>query len=186
MEKFPAFVYYPLQWTWGIIQNIVGLVIYLVQSGRPRFRFGRSFGTFWKRKDSMSMGMFIFLASNLIPEDLEKEESITSQVAVHEYGHTFQSMILGPWYLPVISMISGIWCMIPFFTKFREKRGMSYYVLYTERWANHLGLKVTKRMPHGYRETHPGVEVPKRRKVSEDDMEKNPELNERLHIRTGD
>ncbi len=173
MKDFPAYVYYPLQWTWGIIQNVVGLVIYVANSGRTRFRYGRSFGTFWKRYDSMSMGMFIFLAQNLEVCDLEDENSVGSQVAVHEYGHTFQSLALGPFYLPVISMVSGIWCMIPFFVKMREKKGISYYILYTERWANHLGRRVTKRIPHGYWETHKkpakktdGENIPERLKKS--------------------
>lgn len=155
MKKFPAFVYYPLQWTWGIIQNIVGLIIFAVNGKCPHFRFGLSVGTFWNRGESMSMGMFIFLGNNLKNEDLENEETVGSQVAVHEYGHTFQSMILGPFYLAVISAVSGLWCMIPVFEKLRKTKGISYYKLYTERWANHLGLRITKKIPHGYREVHP-------------------------------
>ncbi len=179
MKDFPAFVYYPLQWTWGIIQNVVGLVVYCANSGRTRFRYGRSFGTFWKRMDSMSMGMFIFLAQNLEVCDLEDESSVGSQVAVHEYGHTFQSLALGPFYLPFISAVSGIWCMIPAFQKMRREKGISYYMLYTERWANHLGRRVTKRLPHGYWETHKKVDpekVPERLKREAEKTNKS-ELN---------
>lgn len=158
--KFPAIVYYPLQWTWGILQNIVGLVIFAVNGRREHFRYGLSVATVWGRAESMSMGMFIFLAYNLTG-DLEDENSIKSQVAVHEYGHTFQSLALGPFYLPVISAVSGIWCMIPIFEKMRREKGINYYQLYTERWANHLGLKITKKMPHGYRETHPNMDFSK-------------------------
>ncbi len=154
MKNILEFFYYPLQWTWGIIQNLVGLVIFAVHAKKPHFRYEKSIATVWDREESMSMGMFIFLAYNL-KGDIEDEESIISQVAVHEYGHTFQSMLLGPFYLPVISAPSGIWCMIPAFQKMRKEKGISYYRMYTERWANFMGIHITKRVPHGYRETHP-------------------------------
>ena len=154
MKKILEILYYPLQWTWGIIQNLTGLVIFLVHAKKPHFRYEKSVATVWDRGESMSMGMFIFLSKDL-QGDLEDEESIKSQVAVHEYGHTFQSMILGPFYLLVISAPSGIWCMIPGFAKMRKEKGISYYRLYTERWANFMGIRITKRIPHGYRETHP-------------------------------
>ena len=153
MRAFLEAIYYPLQWTWGIIQNLVGLVIYLIHIGRPHYRYRRSIVTVWNRAECMSMGMFLFLSPTLRGEE-EDEESEKSQVLVHEYGHTFQSMLLGPFYLLGISAVSGIWCMFPVFDKMRAKKKISYYHLYTERWANHLGRKVTKRIPHGYWETH--------------------------------
>ncbi len=153
MKRFPAVIYYPVQWTWGIIQNLTGLVIFLANADRPHFGFRNSVATVWKRDESLSMGMFIFLSENLKGEATE-EGSELNQVAVHEYGHTFQSMILGPLYLPAISAPSGLWCMVPGFEKMRKNRKISYYKLYTERWANHLGRIVTNHLPCGYWETH--------------------------------
>ena len=156
MKNFPAVIYYPLQWTWGILQNIAGLAVFLVLVRRPHFRYGRSIATEWKRRESLSLGMFIFI-SKYLKGDLQDEESEKSMVTVHEYGHTFQSIILGPLYLPVISLPSGVWCMIPGFEKMRKKKKIPYHTLYTERWANHLGLGITKRLPDGYKETHIGT-----------------------------
>ena len=153
MKVIAEFLYYPLQWTWGIIQNIVGAVICLVHAKKPHYRYGKSFVTEWNRDDNMAMGMFIFLSEKL-RGDIDDEESDRSQVAVHEYGHTFQSMFLGPFFLPVICMVSGIWCNLGAFEKMRKTKKISYYRCYTERWANHLGRKITKRTPHGYWETH--------------------------------
>ena len=45
----------------------------------------------------MSMGMFLFLGDH------------DKHVLVHEYGHSIQSCILGPLYLPVIGIPSLIW-----------------------------------------------------------------------------
>lgn len=64
-------------------------------------------------------------------------------VLVHEYGHTIQSMILGPLYLFVIGIPSCIWAFTPYFQKLRSKGKYSYYDFYPEKWANYLGSKVT-------------------------------------------
>ena len=153
MKRFPAALFYPLQWTWGIIQNLAGLAVFTVNAKRKHFRYENSVATMWKRDESLSLGMFIFLSESLKGE-ISDEESELTKVAVHEYGHTIQSIILGPLYLPVISAPSGLWCMVPGFEHRRKNRKISYYKLYTERWANHLGRILTNRLPCGYWETH--------------------------------
>ena len=51
----------------------------------------------------------------------------------HEYGHTIQSKYLGWFYLFVIGIPSALWSLI-------HKPSMgSYYVFYTEKWADKLG-----------------------------------------------
>lgn len=52
----------------------------------------------------------------------------------HEWGHTRQSLYLGPLYLLIIGLPSIIWAMIH--TPNSKK---SYYFFYTERWADKLG-----------------------------------------------
>ena len=153
VKKFPAAIYYPLQWTWGILQNIAGLCVFLVLVRRPHFCYERCVATVWNRGESLSLGMFVFVSKHL-KGDLQDEDSELSRVTVHEYGHTFQSLVLGPLYLLVISLPSGVWCMIPGFENMRRRKKISYHSLYTERWANHLGLNITKRLPEGYKETH--------------------------------
>ena len=105
----------------------------------------------------MSLGIFIFLGSCAEgPED---------PLVVHEYGHTVQSVILGPLYLPLIGLPSLIWAGVfrsrrqrrsktrnkgqrPERSRGRRpKRRMGYTMFYTEKWANRLGRKVTGRRP---------------------------------------
>jgi hypothetical protein len=86
--------------------------------------------------------MFIFVAKHT-GEDLKR------MITVHEYGHTIQSLILGPLYLFVIGAPSLLWAGIPAFSRMRRRRQMSYYRFYPERWANHLGEKVTKEKSMG-------------------------------------
>lgn len=52
----------------------------------------------------------------------------------HEYGHTRQSLYLGPLYLVVIGLPSVLWLLWH-----RAHRKRSYYWFYTERWADKLG-----------------------------------------------
>ena len=72
---------------------------------------------------------------NRIPDD-----EIEQRTLVHEYGHTIQSIILGPLYLLIIGIPSSIWAM----TFNNKGNTISYYSFYTEKWANVLGEKVTK------------------------------------------
>lgn len=123
-------VYYVLQWSWGIVQNIAGLILFLVNVKGRHYRVNGALATDWDNKrGSVSLGMFIFISNADINKEYTKR---------HEYGHTLQSVILGPLYFLVIGLPSVIWCALPYFVKYRRKSGASYYGFYTERWANKL------------------------------------------------
>ncbi len=119
-----------VQFTWGILQNALGFLIFLCLIRRPHRTFHGAVVTEWRRPMSAALGLFIFL-SERAPEEL----------LVHEYGHTIQSMILGPLFLPVIGIPSALWANSRRMHTRRHDRHISYYSLYTERWANHLGEK---------------------------------------------
>ncbi len=129
-----------LQCTWGILQTFVGGVMFLVLIRRRHFIYRCCVVTEWKRPQSASVGLFVFLSEPLSGQ-------FRDEVLVHEYGHTVQSLILGVLYPLVISLPSAAWCMIPRFERFRRERGISYYSFYPERWANALGGKVTGTRP---------------------------------------
>ena len=82
------------------------------------------------------MGLFIFM------KDREGVNPWSYNTRIHEYGHTWQCLLLGPLYYVVIALPSVIWCN--FFAKYREKNNVSYYKLYCEAWANCWGQKATK------------------------------------------
>lgn len=70
-------------------------------------------------------------------------------MSVHEYGHTIQSLILGPLYLFVVGIPSFIWCNNKKCIAMRQDNNKSYYDLYCESWANRLGEAVThEEAPH--------------------------------------
>lgn len=126
-------LYYLLQWTWGIIQNVIGLLLWLVlMIKNPKRRiqnFNCAIVTRWHRKGSMCLGMFIFLGRD------------DQRIIVHEYGHSIQSIILGPFYLIIIGIPSYIWCNL--FRKYRKNKGIKYCDFYPEKWANILGVNIT-------------------------------------------
>jgi len=134
--NYPLF--YFLQFTWGIIQNIIGFFLYiaLLISNPKRFR-GKFLGTrviTWNRLDSASIGIFIFLSNR---------DRNFKRVLVHEFGHCIQSCILGPFYLLFIGIPSLIWCHYPSFKLNRARGKYRYSSFYTERWANSLAQEIT-------------------------------------------
>lgn len=124
------------QMSWGIIQTLAGAVLFLGNLGKRHYRYHGAVVTEWEYSGSVSLGMFIFLSSR--PEEKSRRKVLT-----HEYGHTIQSLILGPLYLLVIGLPSVVWAGLPPLARLRARRNISYYRLYTERWANFLGRKVT-------------------------------------------
>lgn len=95
--------------------------------------------TVWRSKrGSLGIGMFIFIS------ETERGDNFAFTLR-HEYGHTLQSVILGPLFLPVIGLPSLLWAGLPVFRRYRERRGVSYYRFYPERWANFLGERAERR-----------------------------------------
>ena len=119
-------LFYALQWTWGILQNLMGLCLFLCLIRRRRRLFRGDVVTSWRLRSSLSLGMFVFTP---VPYD--------ERTVRHEYGHSLQSVILGPLWLLAIGLPSLVWagCL----RKWRERHGASYYSFYTEAWADSLG-----------------------------------------------
>ncbi|MBO4359116.1 MAG: hypothetical protein J5796_04875 [Erysipelotrichaceae bacterium] len=146
MIKIDHLIYYILQLTWGILQNIAGFLVcaflLIKDPKRPRFRFKGSFVTLWDSPYSAGIGMFIFLGRTR-PEYF-------MPVLVHEYGHTIQSCILGPLYFFVIGLPSYIWAHRRKYAENRTRGLYRYSDFYPERWANHLGRIFTGMKPIDY------------------------------------
>ena len=98
-------------------------------------------------------GMFVFVTKepyfyNKLKDGYTKDE-LSRRLLVHEYGHTIQSLILGPLYLIVIGIPSTLWGFLPNLHKKRKDDQISYFSFFTEGWANRLGEKVTGEMSMG-------------------------------------
>ena len=136
-SKVEQFFVYLIQWTWGLPVNIVGGIAYIICTKilkHPHSKFGYANIVYlpWNA-GGLSMGLFIF-----VRDEKEKEEWLYN-VRIHEYGHTWQCLLLGPLYYLIVAIPSVIWCNC--FAKYREKNNVSYYKLYCEAWANVWGEK---------------------------------------------
>ncbi len=114
--------------TWGLPQTLAGLVVLAMNRRAEHKAYCGACVTTWGMRAGLSLGPFVF-----VPRDAP------SKLVVHECGHTVQSLILGPLYVPVVVVPSLIWAGVPALHRWRRAHRVSYYALPTERWANTLG-----------------------------------------------
>lgn len=113
-----------LLYLWQLPQNLVGLVYMLITKGENRILEQR-WATFYTSptiSGGVSLGNYVFISPEVVNKD---------PVYDHEFGHCIQSRILGPLYLPIVGLCSGI--------HFLLHKGGNYYTFWTESWANRLG-----------------------------------------------
>ena len=143
------FVYRFIQLTWGAFQTILGLSVFLAHRRCRHFEYHGAVVTEWDKPSSVSLGMFVFVTKDpffyeKLKDSFSKEE-LSQRLLVHEYGHTIQSLILGPLYLILMGIPSTLWGFLPSLNKMRRDKQISYFTFFTEKWANALGERVTKR-----------------------------------------
>ncbi len=129
------------QCTWGLPQTLVGLMIYLKNIKCKHYFYHGAVATEWKDPHhGVSLGLFIFVPKEPQKDTIKKQAH--KRLVAHEYGHTIQSLLLGPLYLLVIGLPSFTWCMLPYFRKLRKEKKIPYSALYTEKWADYCGREL--------------------------------------------
>ncbi len=140
-------LYYLIQCTWGVVQSILGLIYFIFYFSDRHYFYHGAVVTEWNTKSSVSLGMFVFVTKEPYFYDKLKNEytiyELSQRLLVHEYGHTIQSLILGPLYLIIIGIPSTLWGFLPCFNTKRRSKSISYFSFFTEKWANFLGEQVT-------------------------------------------
>lgn len=134
------FFYVLIQCTWGALQTMAGALVFLRYRRQPHFFFHGAAATIYPLASSLSLGMFVFLSDHP-PGDrrgLIPAPEIPRRLLVHEYGHTIQSLLLGPLYLPLVGLPSVLWAQLPPCQK-KWRGDVSYFSFATERTANFLG-----------------------------------------------
>ena len=92
-------LYYVLQWTWGLLANIVGGLGFIIcKCFRRNSGFYRNavYVTLPWNFGGLSLGMFIFCGQDCL------------YVRSHEYGHSIQNMIWGPLFIFAIGIPSVV------------------------------------------------------------------------------
>lgn len=121
-------------YVWQLPQNLLGLLLLLFY--RREREYHRLNGRRFYFTNEMPSG--ISLGNYIIMNRQDEEDGMR-----HEYGHTIQSRILGPLYLLVIGIPSGVYNLIDrWFVEKRVgwKRAVKiYYSMPWESWADRLG-----------------------------------------------
>lgn len=88
------YFFYALQFTWGILANIIGAIVMLclLHKAKPQ-KYGRCIHMRLPVNWGLCIGMFIFGH----PSVLE-----------HEHGHAFQNAIYGPFFLTIVAIPSVV------------------------------------------------------------------------------
>ena len=123
-------IYRILQFTWGLPQSLVGLALFIKYKDSPHHDFKGSIVTNWPVSGGISLGMFTFV---------ENKKGRQEYVQNHEYGHTLQSLILGPLYLFLIGIPSYTWANLPYYVKKRKLNHIAYNSFIVEKTADILG-----------------------------------------------
>lgn len=113
---------------WQFPQILIGCLIRIIAGGKLLRRIGHVRVFSWGLYSGLSLGWFCF-----VPEGAD------SYMIAHEYGHTRQSLLLGPFYLLVIGLPSFLWAVF-----WKILGADDYFSFYTERWAERLGERLVK------------------------------------------
>lgn len=127
MKKF---LFYFILFAYGIIQTLIGAILYVLNVKKKHSIFHGAIVTEWDFDGNVSLGPFIFV------NKYQKNYQLVS----HEYGHTIQSLLFGPLWILIIGLPSIFWCGC--FNNYRIKNNVDYYSFYTESWANKLGENI--------------------------------------------
>ena len=128
------------QWTWGLPQTLLGAGLFLKHRKDRHYKYKGASVTAWDRDDGLSLGKFIFVPSGSVrPGAGSSDEASGGFMIDHEYGHSVQSLLLGPAYLLLVGIPSSAWNRLPYFERKRREQGRSYYSAVFERTANRLG-----------------------------------------------
>ena len=136
-KKLRKSAYTAAQWTWGLPQTLLGAALYTAHRNDDHFDYRGAKATAWDKDTGISLGKYIF-----VPQ--RASESAEHFLLDHEYGHTLQSLILGPFYLLLVGAPSMLWHRLPYFRNKRKRNGKSYYSAPFEKTANTLAARFSR------------------------------------------
>ena len=116
-----------LLYLWQLPQNLLGLLLVSILKPEDSYQFNQARLYYSTRmRGGISLGRYIIVRSVM--------RDYTGRMEWHEYGHSRQSLFLGPLYLFVVGLPSLLWA-----AWWNAGRNRSYYSFFTEKWADKLG-----------------------------------------------
>jgi hypothetical protein len=123
---------------WELPQNLLGIAYLLTKTvlGSVMSRMFERNRLFVKvQHGAVSLGLFVFWS-----DTGDSVFTLDERNRLHEYGHSIQSRILGPLYLPVVGIPSV--SRVIYAHRYYRKHGREwtgYYRGFPENWADRLG-----------------------------------------------
>lgn len=129
------------RWTWELPQSVLGLTLLpfykktLLKSFEYKDQKVYIYDNF---PGGISLGYYSLIDYNRYDWNNNTIRLRLKNSINHEYGHSIQSKILGPLYLPIIGLLSGAHNIL-----YKIKKSLdidcNYYKFFTESWADKLG-----------------------------------------------
>jgi len=136
IHNMRTILYWFVQLTWGIPLNAIGAAIALVLliSGCRPQRFGYAiYCETGKNWGGVNYGGFFFVQKNA-----------STQLKAHEYGHSFQNLMLGPLMPFIVTIPSAIRYHYRNYLRAKGHSLPPYESFWCESWATRLGAKYYK------------------------------------------
>ncbi len=129
-------VFFPFFLPWCFLQNLIGFTIWVylkfVKEGKRKKNKEGIVYFSTSHFGGCSLGYFIFLNGD-------------NEIDIHhEYGHELQSLLLGPLYLLLVGLPSGITCLF----NLTNNNNYKYYLLPWECWADKWGGVMHKNLSY--------------------------------------
>ena len=137
--------YVVAQWAWGAPQTFVGFVLFMAHRRSPHRRYRSAIVTYWPSEAGLSLGLFLFLPRWALDPADERARGRAAALHRHEFGHTIQSLLLGPLYLVVIGVPSLVWAGFPPVARQWRRGERGYYSFWTEKTADALSARFSSR-----------------------------------------
>lgn len=113
-----------LRWIWEFPQCLLGFILTLCYNVEYKETFKEIPIYAGKFPGGISLGLYVLMSES-------NWKYNRGWAKEHEWGHTRQSLYLGPLYLLVIGLPSILWAAF--------HGHWNYYKFYTEKWADKLG-----------------------------------------------
>lgn len=138
MKKFMIVLFYILNFTWGIIMNIIGAITALIvrcgfgiaptkHAGNLVYRIGHNWG-------GVSLGIFTFVC-----------EEAREHTLNHEFGHSIQNALFGPLFPFIVAIPSATRYWIFVSNESKGKTNPEYDSIWFEGSATRWGTEIAKR-----------------------------------------
>lgn len=133
-------IYHPWLWwmlnfTWGICMTLLGLIatLLMLPFSKPKRYCNCWFVEAGKRWGGLDLGCMFIICKEW-----------NEQTRQHEYGHTFQNAILGPFFIFIIAIPSATRYWIRHFQRKHGKSLKAYDAIWFESSATEIGALATK------------------------------------------